>query len=194
MVDIKLILGIASALIAVIYYYPYIGDILRKKTQPHAYTWLVWALTQGTAMIALWLGGGNFAAISLAAGIVLVVTVFFLSLKYGTKNITKSDTVVLILALLAIIVWWQLKNPLLAVFMVSAIDGLGYIPTLRKSFEDPWSETPSFWVAMAISSVLALLANGEYNLLTMTYLATLAIANTTVSIVCIYRRKIISKQ
>lgn len=192
LMDVKLTLALLSTVIAVVAYYPYIRDVLYKKTKPHAYTWLVWALTQGTATAALWYGGGNFAAISLTVGTVLVVTVFFLSLKYGTKNITKSDTLVLAGALLAIVVWWQLNNPLLAVLIVSAIDALGYIPTLRKSFEEPWSETLSFWIAMVAASVLALLANGEYNLLTVTYLATLASANLVVVILCVLRRRTIS--
>jgi len=189
--DVKLILALLSTAITIAAYFPYLRDLFLKKTKPHAYTWLIWTITQGTATAALWYGGGNFAAISLTVGMLLVLLIFFLSLKYGTKNITKSDTFVLAMALLAIVVWWQLNNPLPAVLMVSAIDGLGYIPTIRKSFAEPWSETISFWVAMATASALALLANGEYNLLTVTYLATLAVANTTVAVLCILRRRVI---
>ncbi len=191
--DIKFILALLSTAVTVIAYYPYLRDLFHRKTKPHAYTWLVWAITQGTATAALWYGGGNFAAISLTVGMLLVLTIFFLSFKYGTKNITKSDTVVLFLALLAIMVWWQLDSPLLAVLIVSAIDGLGYIPTLRKSFIEPWSETVSFWISMSAASVLALMANGEYNLLTVTYLATLGVANAIVALLCLTRRKVVPK-
>jgi hypothetical protein len=95
----------------------------------------------------------------------------------------------LALALIAIIIWWQLKQPLITVFMVSAIDGLGYIPTIRKSFKDPWSETLSFWLIMAIVDCLAIASNGEYNLLTVFYLSVLGVANIIVSSVCIVRRR-----
>lgn len=191
--DIKLFFGIAAAVITVIAYYPYIKDIFQKKTKPHAYTWLIWGITQGTAAAILLYGGGSFGAISMIAGTLLVLFVSLLSFKYGTKNITISDTFVLITALLAIIVWWQLNNPLLAVLMVSIIDGLGYIPTYRKSFIEPWSETLSFWVAMIVVNLLILLSLSEYNFLTITYVATLAVGNTIVLILCIARRKIISK-
>ncbi len=187
--NIKLLFALFSATITVVGYVPYLKDIFQKRTKPHVYTWVVWAITQGTAAVALWVGGGNAAVISLTAGTCLVVIVVFLSLKYGTKNITRSDTITLILALLAIVVWWRLKDPLPSVLMVSAIDGLGYIPTLRKSFNAPWSETLSFWAAMILAALFALLSSSEYNLLTMTYLATLIIANTAVFILCVVRRK-----
>lgn len=189
--DIKVVLALFAGIITIIAYFPYVKDIFLKRTKPHAYTWLIWAITQGTATAALWYGGGSWATLSLLVGTTLVIFVFFLSLKYGTKNITKSDTVVLILALLAIVVWWQLGNPLLAVLMVSAIDGLGYIPTYRKSWSEPRSETLSFWVGMIVVIVLSILALAEYNLLTVTYLATLGVANVILLLLCIWRRRCI---
>lgn len=191
--DIKLFFAIASVIVLVIGYYPYFRDIFRKTTKPHAYTWLIWAITQGTATAAAFYGGANWGVMSLAGGTVLVVFVFLLSLKYGTKNITRSDTGILLLALLAIVVWWLTKNPLLSVLMVTAIDGMGYIPTLRKSWEEPWSETLTFWLAMAAVSVLTILSLGEINWLTAPYLVVLAVLNILVLVVCILRRKSVPK-
>ena len=50
--------------------------------------------------------------LELVIGTIFVFIVFLFSLKYGTKNITKSDTAVLITAFLAVLVWWQLHQPL----------------------------------------------------------------------------------
>ena len=116
---------------------------------------------------------------------------FLLSFKYGTKNITRSDMFVLILALSAIVVWWLTNNLLLSVLMVTAIDGMGYIPTLRKSWEEPWSETLAFWFAMAIVNVLTILSLGEINWLTAPYLVVLAILNVFVLTICIFRRRFV---
>lgn len=104
-----------------------------------------------------------------------------------------SDKIVLALLFVAVIVWWQLDNPLIAVLMVSAIDGGGYIPTIRKTFKDPWSETLSFWIIMSIVSGLSIISNAEYNFLTVTYLSVLLVANIIVSLICITRRKVIAK-
>lgn len=186
--DLKLTFAILAGIITVVSYYPYVRDIFQKKTRPHAYTWLIWLITQGTATAALLYGGGGLGSVSLILGTVLVFFVLILSIRFGTRNITRSDTGILVLSLLAVVLWWQLDNPLLAVLMVSAIDGLGYIPTFRKSWEDPRSETLLFWVGMVAAIILSLLALTEYNLLTVTYLATLGVANVILLILCAWRR------
>lgn len=187
--DWKLVLAIFTVILVVIGYVPYVKDIFANKTKPHLYTWLIWLITQGTATVALIYGGGKFGSLGLIVGTVLVLVICGLSFRYGTKNITKGDTITLFFALLAILVWWQLDNPLLAIFMVSAIDGLGYIPTVRKTWEDPSSETTFFWVVMAIVNVLTLLANAEHNFLTMTYSIVLGIGNAVMVFVIKSRRK-----
>jgi hypothetical protein len=186
--DIKIVFGILATLVTIGGYIPYFRDIFAKKTKPHLYTWLVWGLTQGTATVALISGGGQWGAISLMVGTILVAVIFLLCFKYGTKNITKADTFTLIAALLAIIVWWQLDSPILAVLMVSLIDALGYIPTFRKTYIDPSSETITFWICMVATDILALLANSEHNLLTMSYLVTLGFCNSAVVLIILMRK------
>lgn len=191
-IDWKLVaalLGLASNVAFV----PYLRDIFKRRTEPHAYTWLIWCITQGTATAGLWYGGGGWGGLGLMLGTVLVFLVFLLSFKYGTKNITRSDTLVLVAAIAAVLVWWQLHQPLLAVLMVSAIDALGYIPTLRKSFSEPWSETMSSWIIFSVGNFVSLFGLGAYNLLTVTYLMTIMSANIILIILLVLRRRVIPK-
>jgi len=187
--DWRLVVAITATVLTIIGYIPYFKDVFAKRTKPHIYTWMIWAITQGTATVALLYGGGKFGSMSLVIGTVLVLFIFGLSFKYGTKNITKVDTITLIVALSAIVVWWKLNNPLLAVIMISMIDGLAYIPTIRKSYAEPYSETISFWIIMAIVSTLTIVSNAEYNLLTVTYLSVLAVANVATALVISIRRR-----
>jgi hypothetical protein len=189
MFDIKIVLAIIASLLTIVGYFPYFKDIFKRKTRPHLFTWLIWAVTQGTATVAILYGGGKFAAMSTIVGTLLVLAICLLALKYGTKNITKSDTGVLLLAILAIIIWWQLKNPVLAVLMISAIDGIGYLPTFRKTYEEPGSETISFWACMALADVVTIMASAEYNVLTVTYIAVLTVANLAMVALIIWRRR-----
>ena len=133
------------------------------------------------------LGGGGWGVLCLMASAIMVLFVFFLCFKYGTKNITKSDTVTLFIALLAMAVWWQTKDPVYAIIMVTVIDALGYIPTYRKSYAEPQSETPHFWFLMGTVMVLVMLSNTEYSLLTMLYISVLAVANFGLFILLIIR-------
>ena len=193
-INTKIIFAIISSLVGVVSYFPYIRDVLKRKTQPHTYTWLVWVITQGVAATSIWYGQGRWGALGLTIGTFLIFVIFLLSLKFGTKNITRTDTVVLFAALGAIVIWWKLKNPLLALFMVTLIDLLGYIPSFRKSYQQPWSETISSWEGFVIGNFFAILALKEYNLLTLSYLIAINIANIVLILICLFRRRLVPKQ
>jgi len=186
--DSKLLFAVVSIVISTISFVPYIRDILKGKTRPHAYTWLIWIITQGTAAAGIWHGGGGVGTIGFVSGTILVVAVFLMSFKYGTKNITKSDTIILIMALLAILVWWKLNSPVTAVLMVSAIDLLGYIPSYRKTFYEPWSETALTWFGFVVANMFGIAAMQQYNLLTLSYILTITLANGLMVILCLVRR------
>jgi hypothetical protein len=187
----RLVLSLIATGITIYGYFPYFRDVFAKKTQPHMYTWLIWMITQGTATVGILKGGGGLGSIGWIVGTLLVVVMFLFTFKYGTKNIHPLDGWVLAAALSAIVVWWQLHNPMLAVIMVSVIDGLGYIPTLRKSFAEPWSETVLYWFLMALASLLTIASLEHLNLLTLLYPLTLGFANIIVCTTCYFRRKII---
>jgi hypothetical protein len=188
MISIKIISAIIAALIGIIAFLPYLKDIFYKKTKPHVYTWLIWTLTTGTGVFAIWYGSGGFGALNLTVGLIFIFVIFLFSLKYGTKDITKSDTIILFFAICAILVWWQLNQPLISIIMISVIDFLGYIPTFRKSYKQPWSETLSSWMLFVISDIFAIFALESYNALTLTYLSTITMANLFIFLICIFRR------
>jgi hypothetical protein len=191
--QIKIIFSTISVIIGLLAFLPYFKSAISNKTQPHVFTWLIWAITQGTAVVGLWLGGGGIGAISLTIGTFLVILVFFISLKNGKKNITRSDVVVLIAALSAVAIWWFLNNPILAVLLVSAIDVIGFIPTLRKSYSNPWTEDVLSWVFFATANIFAILALASYNLLTLSYLAALTTAEIILITFLFIRRKGVPK-
>jgi len=192
--DIKIFFAILASVIGIIAFIPYLRDIFTYKTKPHAYTWLIWIITQGTAVVAMFYGGAIWGMLSLAIGLIFILFIFLSSLKFGTKDITRSDTIVLIFALLSIVVWWQLKQPLLSVIMISVIDMCGFFPTFRKTYKDPWSETLSSWGLFIISNFLAILAMNEYNFFTLFYILIINTANIVLFVIAIIRRKIIKKE
>ena len=192
-IDFKIVATVLSLVLGALSYIPYIRSMVRRQTTPHPYTWLIWSITTGTAAVGGWYGGGGYGVLLLALWSVLTFLVFLLSFKYGTKNITKGDVALLVLALLAILVWWQLNAPLLSILMVTAIDAFGYVPTIRKSFEEPWSESLSSWFLFTVTALIGLVALAQYNFLTVVYLGMSATLNTIVMGVCLFRRRSIPK-
>lgn len=191
--NIKIFFAVIAVIVGLISYYPYVKDIFSLKTKPHIYSWLIWTITQGTAMFAIYYGGGFLGGLELTMATILNITILIFCLKYGTKNITKGDTVILITAILAILVWWQLKMPVISILMLLVIDFLGFIPSFRKSYQEPWSETLSSWILFSIANIFSILALSEYNFLTMAYLIMITIANMGVFFICLFRRPFVQK-
>lgn len=135
----EVISGIAVVL-TFIAYIPYYRDVLKGKTHPHVYSWSLWGLLT-VLLVALQIKGGAGPAtwVTAAAGL-LCIGVVFLSLKGDKKDITKSDTIVAILSLIAIGFWLVADQPVVSIILVIIADGLAFIPTIRKSWHKPHSE------------------------------------------------------
>ncbi len=181
--------AIISGLLSVSSSIIFLTNVLQKKIQPQAFTFLIWLITQGTAIAAILLGGGGIGALGLIIGECFMIVVFLLSLKYGTKNINKSDVIMLVIALVAIIIWWKVNNPIYAVLLVVLIDIVGYGPTIRKTYKHPESERMLPWLLGAGNMFFAILALESYSLLTVAYPAALGIGNLSVVATRLLRKK-----
>lgn len=170
-------------------YFYYFRDIFAGKTKPHAYSWLVWAL-----LTAIAFGGqlsDNGGPGSYVTGVTAAVSfvIFFLAIRQGEKNITRSDKAYLIMAILAIIPWLLTNDPVISVILISIIDFLGFIPTIRKSYHKPHEETLIHYVLAGLKFVLAIVALDHYSITTWFYPASLVAANLFFVVMLILRRK-----
>lgn len=186
--ETKIVLGIAASVFEIICYIPYIRDVFRKKTQPHAYSWLVWSILQFVGAIAQLKGGGGYGSWMLLTGSSLCFFVFILSLRYGTHNITKFDKFCLFGALIAVALYLIIKDPIWSVFMVVAADSAAFFPTYRKTWEEPETETISTYAISVLACVLALWALENHSLTTTLYLAVLTATNSGLVFVILLRR------
>src|SRR5258706_12346347 len=119
--DMKEILGLIAVGISIIGIIPYIFDTLHKKTKPHIFTWLTWSIITILAFLGQLVKGGGAGSWSTGVTGLLAIVVTILAFKNGTKNITKSDKLLFIGALLAIIPWYVTKDPTLSVIIVITI-------------------------------------------------------------------------
>lgn len=117
------------------------------------------------------------------------VLVFVLSLWKGTKDITKSDVIFLVLSLIALFLWLVVKQPILSILLITASEILSYVPTIRKSWKAPYSETLALYEVSAFRHGLAVFAVEKMNLLTALYPAAWALTNIIITVILILRRK-----
>lgn len=185
----KDILGIVAVILTFVGYVPYIRDTSKGKTIPHIYTWFIWGLVTAIAFgLQITHSAGPGAYTTLAAAIVCFIICGF-GIRQGKKNITRLDTIFFVLSLVALVLWLFAKQPVLSVILVSTIDMLGFIPTIRKSWHKPHEETLVSYMTNTFRFGLALLALSHYTLITSLYPVTWIFANGLFSIFLYTRRK-----
>lgn len=185
---IKIIFGILAPLVAFISFFPYIKDVLAKKTTPHMYSWLIWAILQASATLAILRTNSFWSAFGVATLGVVSVIVFLLSFRYGTKNITIFDTVCLLGAFVAIAFWVFADDVILSMILISIIDFIAFLPTYRKGYEEPYSETIFLYVCSALSNLFSLISITHYSIDSSLYVASLVITNIIFVAIVITRR------
>ncbi len=186
----KEIISAIAVILTFIAYIPYYRDIFKGKTRPHIYTWALWNLLT-ILIVAIQIRGGAGAAtwVTASAGL-LGIGVMVLGFKNGKKDITKSDTVVAILALAAIFFWIAVDQPVISIILVIVADMLAFIPTVRKSYNDPYSETLSLYITNALRFGLALFAVETYTFLSTSWIVAWVAGNVGLSVLLVVRRRL----
>lgn len=186
--DYRIAISIFTTILVFVGYGPYIVDILKKRTVPHAFTFLIWSIASWiTWALQVYGGAGAGAWITFFVSSVCVF-IFLLSLKYGEKHITILDLVFLILALLSLFLWLVVHQPLLSIILVVLTDILGFGPTVRKSWNKPHSETLFTWQVAAARHALGILALEHFNIYTMLYPVAWTAANILFFVLILMRR------
>jgi hypothetical protein len=194
MYDIKIIVGLITVILTFVGYVPYLRDTVKGKTKPHVYSWFIWGfitLLIFTLQFSGQAGAGSFT--TFAAGLICLV-IFAFAFRNGNKDITRMDTVFFILAILATVIWIFAKQPVISVVLLSAIDMLGFVPTIRKSWNKPYSETLFTYALNTFRFVLTIYALQVYTIVTSLYPITWVIANGSFSVMLIIRRRYVSKK
>jgi hypothetical protein len=185
----KLEIAIVASLLAVIGNIPYLRDIIKKRVQPHPYTWLVWTIVSCIIFFGQVAKGAGVGAIPTAAAEIFTVIIFFFSLKYGFKDIRKIDTVFLIISLLGIIPWILTKDPTVSVIIAVSIDLCAFVPTLRKTWMAPKSETFMLYSMNVLRHILMLASLQAYNIATMLHSIVMITTNTFMTGIILLRKQ-----
>lgn len=193
MQDFKTVISVITVALSIIGYIPYHLDIYRGKTTPHIYSWFIWGTATAIAF-ALQVSGGAGVGSWMTLVIALnAFVIFFFGLRRGNKDVTISDTVFFILSLITILIWLVAKQPVVSIILISTIEMLGFIPTIRKSWYKPHSETLFTYALSAFRHGLSIFALQELNIITWLYPVTWSLANAFFSIMLIVRRGIVRR-
>ncbi len=182
-------LAIIASILALVGNIPYLRDVIRKKIQPHPYTWLVWSLVSLTTFFGGLQKGAGIGALPTGVAELFTIIIFIFSLQYGFKQIRKIDTIFLVCALLGFIPWILTKDPTMSIIIVVTIDMVAFIPTLRKTWHTPRSETPVLYSMNVLRHILTLFSLGGYNIATMLHSIVMIILNSSMTTIILGRRR-----
>lgn len=188
------ILGLLSLLLGLSARVRYFRSIFQGITRPHVFSWIIWGTISSigfAAQVSDDAGAGSWARGFGAATCFLIVLV---ALKWGEKHITRGDWVTFAVALLAIPLWIIAKTPFWSVILVCIIDTIGYIPTIRKSWQKPRHEDPWSYIISACGAFFSILALEHYSPVTWLYPLVLSISNTLMAVYLLMRVATLTKQ
>ncbi len=191
----KEILGGLAAFIGLIGNVPYIIGILKGQIKPHVFSWGMWTLITGIAMVAQWSDGAGAGMWVMSVTFVICFFVAILAFKVGKKSdITLTDWLALFSVILAIPVWCVTQEPLTAVIMISMIDFIATYPSIRKGYHKPWDEGVSAYFFANLKFGLSLFALENFTFVTALYPASIIVVNSVLIVIVLARRRIVTRE
>lgn len=179
---IGMIIGIYS-------YLPYFRDILKGKTKPHAFTWLIWGSFSGIiGMIQLFENSGLGTIITLMSSI-CSLCIGITALLKGEIKFSKFDFTLLFGAFLGIVCWYFAENPLWTVLLISFVDFCGFLPTIFKSIRNPFQETLQTYILNGIKFLISILTLSKITLVSAFYPGFIIFTNTCFIVMVLYLRR-----
>lgn len=175
----------------IIGYIPYLRDTIKGSTKPHIFSWVI---GMAIAYIAFGLQiqekSGPAAFVTLSAAVISSVIVYF-AFKNKDKDITPVDYFCLVLSAASLVAWLVVQEPVLSMLFVVLTEIISFIPTVRKSWKKPYTETLSSYVTNFFRFIVALLALNKYTFVAIGYPLTWLILNGGFAGLLIYRRRVL---
>ena len=173
MVDVQYVKEISSGIAFVLtfaLFVPYIRSTKRRETVPHVFSWVVWGFGTFVVFLAQLADGGGIGAWPI--GFSACVSAYIAVLAYSERRsirIVRQDWTLFGLAMLAIPGWTIASDPFWAVLCLTIADLLGFGPTLRKAWHNPYQEHLGFFVLGGVRNLFVVAALEHYSWTTLLF-------------------------
>ncbi|HSW98937.1 MAG TPA: hypothetical protein VLF71_03810 [Candidatus Saccharimonadales bacterium] len=167
---LKIAASVLATGVALVAYIPYLIDMFRGKNKPHLYTWIsIFVVTAIVGYIQV-IGGAGVGAVPVLLGIGVDAVILFYCFRFGTKDVVFMDKVCLALSIIGVAAYVVFsKRPVVSLAVVSVAEVISFIPTVRKTRNDPYSESLPSYYLLLVKLSLILIALQHYNWLTVSY-------------------------
>ncbi len=171
---------------------PFIGvrAILKGQYKPHRTTRLVFVIVTALMTLTLYFQGDRTAVYLAFVSFLLCTTIFILSFKYGVGGRSKTDFIVLFLAVLAIVLWQVSDNPTVGLYMSILADFIGFLPTIVKAYRMPHTEDWKFYASDVVAGFFSLLALNAYLFKDVIFASYILAINLLLMLIVILRTRV----
>ncbi len=192
--DHHLLFAVLGGLIGVVGYVLYLRTVFLGTTKPHIFTWLIYALIDAIVFTIQLISGGGPGAWVLFVSVVGNTVVALSCIRSGERRIAVSDWISFLSALVGIVLWQITDNPFIAIVILTITNTLAVLPTLRKSFNNPYEESVTVWGLDLFRFSLSLAALTSLTLTTALFPVGVLVTNGTLVATILIRRRLISKR
>ncbi len=190
MFDWHLVLGIVAGVISFGAIIPYIKDIVYGTTRPNVVSYILWTVLLLISILAQISAGASWSIAFLVGDLIGTSLVTALCLTgYGYGKYGKIEWVCTGLAVLAIVSWKFTNEPVLAIIFAIIADLMAAVPTVVKTYRDPWSEIPTTWFMIACAAILSIASTTIIDFPNLLFPVYLLLVNGTTGTVAFLGRK-----
>lgn len=150
--------GVLSVILAIYCGIPYLRSILARKTKPHQFSWLIFAIMNAIVTVSQYLKGARASVLISLTFLIFNLLTLALSLKYGTRNTSRFDKLLFVFSLLTIAAWIITKNPSVAIWLTVVIDIFATLMIILKVRQEPNSEAPYAWLVGTVAYLFSSLS------------------------------------
>ncbi|PIR53012.1 hypothetical protein COU76_03495 [Candidatus Peregrinibacteria bacterium CG10_big_fil_rev_8_21_14_0_10_49_10] len=174
----------------------YIRDTFKGKTKPNRISWTMWAVAPliGTGA-ALSSGADPWATVKIftAGFLPLVILLFSFLNPKSYWRLTLFDLLCGFCSVLAMLLWLVVDKPTYAILLAATGDGFAGLPTLRKAWTHPETETGITYIMGLISVLIILPSIPQWDIPNASFQVYLIGINSAL-IFAVYRKKMFHVQ
>ncbi len=138
----------------------YIKETISGRTKPNRMTWFLWSLAPMIGAVAAFSNGVTWAALPVFFAGFIPLLIFIASFvnKQSYWRLGIFDYFCGFFSLLALVLWAITKEPVVAIIFAIISDAFAAIPTVKKAWQHPETETAAPFMAAIFNTSTAFFA------------------------------------
>ncbi len=158
-----------GALLVLLSAYPYLLDVVHRRTRPRLFSWVIWTLLGAMATVAAYVEGEYASATLTAAATLETGAIAVVGWRCGKRVFERVDAVCLAGVVLGLLLWNRYDSPFVGLSAALAIDLLAAVPTVRHAWSKPREETTLAYLLCTAAAACSLAAMPRLTLMGSLY-------------------------